>query len=99
MEFNSTAKAIGFKDGDILLAADDKPFERYDGEMLSRIADAREVTVLREGKRVSVYIPDNMMQRLMKDSVRFASFRYPYVIDSIMKQSSNPVLATRSIAV
>lgn len=84
MEFNSTAKAIGFKDGDILLAADDKPFERYDGEMLSRIADAREVTVLREGKRVSVYIPDNMMQRLMKDSVRFASFRYPYVIDSIM---------------
>ncbi len=84
MEFNETAKAIGFKDGDILLSADDVPFERYDGEMLSRIADAREVTVMRNGEKVAVYIPEDMMQRLMKDSVRFASFRYPYVIDSII---------------
>lgn len=83
MEFNATAKAVGFRDGDILLSADNVPFARYDGDMLSSIADAREVTVLRNGEKVAVYIPENMMQRLMKDSVRFASFRYPYVIDSI----------------
>ena len=39
MEFNETAKAIGFQDGDILLSADGVPFERYDGDMLSQIAD------------------------------------------------------------
>lgn len=83
MEFNATAKAVGFRDGDILLSADNVPFARYDGDMLSSIADAREVTVLRNGEKVAVYIPEDMMQRLMKDSVRFASFRYPYVIDSI----------------
>ena len=55
--------------------------------MLSQIADAREVSVLRDGKKASVYIPEDMMQRLMADSVRFASFRFPYVIDSVMVNS------------
>ena len=55
--------------------------------MLSQIADAREVSVLRDGKKASVYIPEDMMQRLMADSVRFASFRFPYVIDSVVVNS------------
>ena len=87
MDFNETAKAVGFQDGDILLSADNVPFVRYDGDMLSQIADAREVSVLRDGKKASVYIPEDMMQRLMADSVRFASFRFPYVIDSVMVNS------------
>lgn len=57
MEFNETAKAVGFQDGDILLSADGVPFERYDGDMLSQIADAREVSVIRNGAKASVYIP------------------------------------------
>ena len=83
MDFNETAKAAGFQDGDILLSADGVPFERYDGDMLTSVVDARQVTVLRNGQEVSIYIPDNMMDRLLADSVRFASFRYPFVIDSI----------------
>ena len=55
--------------------------------LLSQIADAREVTVLREGKKASVYIPEDMMQRLLGDSVRFAEFRFPYVVDSVMVNS------------
>lgn len=77
MDFNETAKAVGFQDGDILLSADGVDFVRYDPDMLSQIADAREVTVLREGKKASVYIPEDMMQRLLGDSVRFAEFRFP----------------------
>ena len=84
MDFNETAKAIGFRDGDILVSADGVPFERYGGDMLTSIVDARQVTVLRNGQEVSVYIPEDMMERLLADSVRFASFRYPFVIDSIM---------------
>lgn len=87
MDFNETAKAVGFQDGDILLSADGVDFVRYDPDMLSQIADAREVTVLREGKKASVYIPEDMMQRLLADSVRFAEFRYPYVVDSVMVNS------------
>ncbi len=84
MDFNETAKAIGFRDGDILVSADGVPFERYGGDMLTNIVDARQVTVLRDGQEASVYIPEDMMERLLADSVRFASFRYPFVIDSIM---------------
>ncbi len=51
MDFNETAKSVGFKDGDVLLSADGVPFERYDGDMLSQIADAREVSVLRDGAK------------------------------------------------
>ena len=83
MEFNETAKNIGFRNGDILISADGVPFERYDGDLLTSIVDARQVTVLRGGEQASVYIPEDMMERLLADSVRFASFRYPYVIDSI----------------
>ena len=83
MEFNETAKAIGFRDGDVLISADGVPFERYGGDMLTSVVDARQVTVRRDGEDVSVYIPENFMERLLADSVRFASFRYPYVIDSI----------------
>ena len=84
MDFNETAKSIGFRDGDILVSADGVPFERYGGDMLTSIVDARQVSVLRNGQEVSVYIPEDMMERLLADSVRFASFRYPFVIDSIM---------------
>ena len=87
MDFNETAKAVGFQDGDILLSADGVDFVRYDPDMLSQIADAREVTVLREGKKASVYIPEDMMQRLMADSVRFADYRVPYVVDSLSVNS------------
>ena len=83
MQFNETAKTIGFRDGDVLLSADGKELVRYDGDMLRHIADAREVTVLRAGEKVSVYIPENMMQLLMADSVRFAYYRFPFVADSV----------------
>ena len=87
MDFNETAKSVGFQDGDILLSADGVPFERYDGDMLSQIADAREVSVIRNGAKASVYIPEDLMQRLLADSIRFASYRFPYVIDSVMVNS------------
>lgn len=83
MEFNETAKAIGFRDGDILMSADGVPLKRYGSDMLTSIVDARQVTVLRNGKEASIYIPEDMMERLLADSVRFADFRFPYVIDSI----------------
>ena len=83
MDFNETAHEVGFQDGDILLAADGVPFERLNGDLLTAVVDARIVTVNRNGEKTAVYIPEGMMDRLLTDSVRFASFRLPYVIDSI----------------
>ena len=83
MDFNETMHQVGFQDGDVLISADGKPFERMGADLLMGIVDARQVTVLRDGKEASVYIPDGLMDRLLADSVRFADFRIPFVLDSL----------------
>jgi regulator of sigma E protease len=87
MEFNETAKSVGFQDGDILLSADGVAFDRYNEKMLAQIVDAHSVTVRRDGKEVAVYIPEDFMERLMVDSVRFVSFRVPYVVGEVVENS------------
>ncbi|NLZ74056.1 MAG: site-2 protease family protein, partial [Bacteroidales bacterium] len=65
-------------------SADDVFFERFDSETLSQIVDARVVKVLRDGKEVAVYIPEDMMERLMAANTGFATWAIPYVIDSVL---------------
>lgn len=83
MDYNETAHSIGFQDGDVLLRADEVPFKAMDGDALMQVVEARTVTVLRDGQEATVYIPDGLMDRLLADSVRFATFRIPFVIDSL----------------
>lgn len=83
MEFNETGKKVGFRDGDVLLSADNFAFSRYDDKTIGKIVDAREVTVERDGQKTCVYIPENMMQQLMTDKTRFATYRIPYVVESV----------------
>ena len=83
MEFSQTAKDVGFEDGDVLISADGKPFERLNADLLTSIVDARQVTVMRNGSEASVYIPEHLMDRLLADSVTFTNFRYPFVVDSL----------------
>lgn len=88
MAFNSAAHGVGFRDGDILVSADGFAFERYDGETLSRIVEANKVTVKRNGELAEISIPNDMMQRILKDSVTtFARYRMPFVADSIKPNS------------
>ena len=49
MKFNEQAKADGFKDGDIILSADDKVFEFWKTSNLRDISNAKEAKVLRDG--------------------------------------------------
>lgn len=91
MQFNETAHNVGFQDGDILISADGKPLERMGTDLLMSVVDARQVTVLRDGKEASVYIPEDMINRLMEDSVTFTAFRMPFVVDSLM--AGSPAMA------
>ena len=86
MDFNETMHQAGFQDGDVLISADGVPFERMGADLLMGIVDARQVTVLRDGKEASVYIPDGLMDKLLADSTRFADFRIPFVVDSLAAQ-------------
>lgn len=97
LDYSPTAQAIGFQNGDILLEADGVSLEeeasnllipRRNGvysnvTLLRSIANAKEVKVLRNGKETTINISKEMGQNLIMDSVYFASYRFPYIIDSV----------------
>lgn len=88
MEFSSAAHKAGFQDGDILLKADDKVLERFGVRTLLDVADADEVTVIRDGKEVVLPLQEGLMQNLLADKEGFAAFRIPTVVYEAMEGSA-----------
>ncbi|MDR2384473.1 MAG: RIP metalloprotease RseP [Tannerella sp.] len=89
MEYSSTFKNIGFQDGDILLKADDTPLERLDENCLRLIINAETVTVSRNGKDTVINMPDDVMQRMLRDKKGFvADYRYPMVVENVEYKSA-----------
>ena len=84
MEFNERAEQIGFRDGDILLSADDQPLQRFDVDMLRAITEARVVKVSREGQEVEVFMPEISLLDVAKDVPAFVEPLLPNVVDSVM---------------
>lgn len=80
MVFSQPALDAGFRNGDILLAADGEKLEYLSNESLHAIIEASEVTVLRDGQVVPVAIDDSLMLNIMKQNTNFASYRMPAVI-------------------
>ncbi len=84
MEFSERAHKIGFRDGDILLSADGKKLERFGMDMLRNIVEATEVKVLRDGKEVTIYMPEVSLLEITKDPDVFVNYRLLNVIDSVL---------------
>ena len=84
MEFNERAEEIGFRDGDILLSADDKPLERFDVDMLRAMTEARTVKVSRQGKEVEIFLPEISLLDVAKDYPPFVEPLIPNVVDSVI---------------
>ncbi len=84
MKFNERAQEIGFRDGDILLRADDKNLDRFGVDMLRSIVDAKTVTVKRDGVETQVTIPEDLsLLTVGNEKPVFVDFFYPAVIDSV----------------
>ena len=88
MEFSSTYKNIGFVDGDMLLSADGIMLERFNDDCLRKLIEAKTVTVLRDGKEVNIAIPDDMIQRVMRDKEGVANYRLPMIIAEVTAKSA-----------
>lgn len=84
MKFNETAQKIGFQDGDILLKADDKVLTRLNADMLRAIADARTVTILRDGVEKEIFMPEISLLDMAKETPAFVDMFIPNVIDSVI---------------
>ena len=88
MEFSQAAQRAGFEDGDILLKADNKVLERFGVRTLLDVADANEVTVLRNGEEVVLPMQAGLMQNLLTDKEGFAAYRVPTVVYEAMEGSA-----------
>ncbi len=90
MNYSGEARKIGFHNGDIPLYADGKPLSNpAEGRM--EMMQAKEVTVLREGKdTVTIAIPEDFIFRLDSEAksdtatVAFMSYRLPVKITQVM---------------
>ena len=78
MNYSETFQNVGFQDGDILLRADNEELERFGSDSFRKVVEAKTVTVLRDGRETVISIPEDMMQRCMRDGKRLRrSFAYP----------------------
>ena len=88
--FSETAKEIGFRDGDMIVAIDgEEVHELYHDkvrgvDIFRDICNADEVTVRRDGKELGIAIPDTLGLLNMNNTGMFLSERLLPVVDSVV---------------
>lgn len=88
MYFNEEARELGFQNGDIMLSHDGVDFGAFTADFYRDLAEAHEVTVLRDGQQVSLALPGNLdLLRMLQSDPRFASPLIPMCIDSVIVDS------------
>ncbi len=87
MAYCPAAHNIGFEDGDIPLLADDEKLEYLDAATFSKIFDAKQITVLRNGvDSVNIAMPKNFIFKAEEDAkngIDFISYRMPVIIAGV----------------
>ena len=84
LEFNEQAKRDGFADGDIILSVDGKCVKEYDAHFWRKVVSADNVVVLREGKEITIPIPETLTLFDFTSSYPYMSIYMPMVIDSVL---------------
>lgn len=85
MKFNTEAKTLGFRDGDILVGTETGAFKDFSADLYRKISTARTVEVIRQGKSVTVNLPGDLnLLDMMKAEPSFVRPLLPAVIDSVI---------------
>lgn len=85
MKFNSEAKALGFRDGDILVGTDKGAFKDFSTDLYRSISEAHRVDVIRGGKAVSIDMPGDLnLLGMLQTTPPFVRPLTPAVIDSVV---------------
>ncbi|MFP5042949.1 RIP metalloprotease RseP [Parasediminibacterium sp. JCM 36343] len=85
---DSLAQSIGIKDGDNIVAIDNRPLE-YFGTVAADIVlkDAKSIQLERGAEKININIPPSLSKQLVKNKNMdaFVGVRYPAVVDSVLK--------------
>lgn len=85
MRFNTEAKQLGFKDGDILIGTDKGEFKDFSADMYRDISEAQYADVIRDGKTKRITLPGEInLLGMLKNDPPFVRPLLPCVIDSVI---------------
>ena len=88
MKFNDEAKALGFRDGDVLVGTEKGEFKEFDADMFRDLATAQRTDILRGGKKMQIALPGDInLLNMLKATPQFARPFIPAVIDSVLPGS------------
>lgn len=96
MVFSPAAQEVGFCDGDIIWSINGKERDVLRTDFMRSVIEASVVTVQRDGKLVDIAIPDDMMQRILRDNEGLMSIQVPFVADSVLVGSAAAEAGVRS---
>lgn len=86
MKFNSEAKALGFKDGDILIGSDKGEFKDFGVDLFRDVSTATRVDIVRGGKPMSISLPGDLnLLNMLKNDPSFMRPLIPAVISDVQK--------------
>lgn len=85
MKFNTEAKALGFKDGDILIGTEKGEFKDFNADLFREISEATRVDIVRAGKPMSIQLSGNLnLLDMLKTQPPFVRPLLPCVADTIL---------------
>lgn len=88
MKYNTEAKALGFKDGDVLIGTEKGEFREFSPDVFRDLSTAHRADIIRDGKQMSLNLPGNLnLLNMIKSDPLFARPLLPCDIDSIMPDS------------
>ena len=88
MKFNAEAKALGFKDGDILIGTENGAFKEFSADLYRDLSKAKRVDLVRDGKEMSLQLPGDInLLGMLKSEPSFVRPLIPAAVDSLMADS------------
>jgi len=86
LQFTDIAKEIGFENGDKIVAVDGKAMKTVTDFTFAILLDnPQEVTLLRKGQEVSIEIPEDFTQNMLRAGIKgFCDYNFPFVVDSVI---------------
>ena len=86
---NPTVEKLGFKTGDKVVSIDGVKVEKF-GDINKELFLAKEVVLNRDGKDITIKLPINFIDQLMKsERSSLINLRVPFVIGAVPKESPN----------
>lgn len=83
--FSPTAKEMGFRDGDIIIGADDKTYTYFNNaDMLRDLGKAKTIHVLRGGQPVEITLGNIDLLKMLKEQPPFVALTIPSFVDSVL---------------